>query len=68
MGGHMCVGHTAACLDMYKGRGPLRHNPKEHGFHRELRLPYRIRHGSPTPYVFSVPTRFSGACPDILGN
>ena len=21
--GYMCVGRTAACIDMYKGRGPL---------------------------------------------
>ena len=32
------MGHTAACIDMYKGRGPLGHSPKGHGVHREPRL------------------------------
>ena len=61
------MGRTAACIDMYKGRGPLGHSPKRYGVHREPRLPDCIRPGSPTPYAFSVPTRFSGACPSIIG-
>ena len=64
---YMCVGRTAACIDMYKSRSPLRRNPKGYGVHREPQLPDCTRHGSPTPYAFSVPTRFSGACPNILG-
>ena len=39
----MCVGRTAACIDMYKGRGPLGHSPKEYGVHRESRLPDKVR-------------------------
>ena len=65
--GYMCVGRTAACTDMYNGRGPLGHNPKGYGVHREPRLPDCIRHGSPTPYAFRVPTRFLGACLNIPG-
>ena len=53
------LGRTAACIDMYKGRGPLRHSPKGYDVHREPRLLDCIRHGSPTPYAFSVPTQFS---------
>ena len=53
--GYMCVGRTAACMDMYKGRGPLGHNPKVYGVHRFA-----------TPYDFRVLTRFSAAFPNIL--
>ena len=31
--GYMCMGCTAACIDMYKGRGPLRHSLKGYGVH-----------------------------------
>ena len=31
--GYMYVGHTAACIDMYKGQGPLGHNLKGYGVH-----------------------------------
>ena len=54
--GYMCVGRTAACIDKYKGRGPLGHSPKGYGVHQEPLLPDGIRHGSPTPYAVSVPT------------
>ena len=33
--GYMCMGCTAACIDMYKGRGALGHSPKGYGVHRE---------------------------------
>ena len=38
------MGHTAACIDMYKCRGPLGHNPEGYGVegygvYRERRLP-----------------------------
>ena len=62
------MGHIAACIDMYKSRGPLTHSSKGYGVHREPRLPDCIRHGLPTPYAFSVPTRFSGVCPNILAD
>ena len=61
----MCGTHTAACTDIYKGRGPLGHNPKWYGVHQEPRLPDCIKHGSSTPHAFSIPTLFSGACPNI---
>ena len=67
---HMCGIHvrgTHCCMHRYKGRGPLGQSPKGYGVHREPRLPDCIRHGLPTRYAFSVLTRFSGACPSILG-
>ena len=63
----MCVGRTAACISMYKSRGPPKHSSKGYCVHQEPRLPDCIRHGSPTPYAVSVPTQFSGACPNMLG-
>ena len=33
--GYMRVGRTTAYIGMYKGRGPLRQNPKGSGAHRE---------------------------------
>ena len=33
--GYMRVGCTTACIDIYKGRGPLEHNPKGCGVHGE---------------------------------
>ena len=64
--GYICVERTAACIGMYKGRDLLGHNREGFGVHREPRLPDGIRHGLPIPYAFSGPTRFSGACPNIL--
>ena len=58
---------SSVLIDMYESRGPLGHDPKWYGGHREPRLPVWIRHGSPTPYASSVSTQFSGVCPDILG-
>ena len=49
----MCVGNTAACVDVYKGRGPLGHNPKGYGVHRQPRLPDCTMHGCP-PLMLSV--------------
>ena len=59
--------HTVAYIDMCKSRGPLGHSPKGYGVHREPRLPDCLRHGLLTLYAFSVSTRFSEACPNILG-
>ena len=49
------MGHTAACIDMYKGRGPLGHNSKGYGVHGESRLPDCIRHGFVHPFLGSMP-------------
>ena len=54
--GYMCVGHTATCVDVYEGQGPLGHNPKGFDVHREPPLPDCMRHDSPTPFAFSIPT------------
>ena len=63
--GYMCVGCTAAYIGMHKGV-EVHLDTIRKGVYGEPRLPDCIRHGLPTPYTFSDPTRFSEACPNIL--
>ena len=51
--GQLCVGCTAAYIDMYKSQGPLEHRTKGYGVHREPQLPDCIRHGLPTQVLYS---------------
>ena len=66
--GQLCVGRTAAYIDVDKSRGRLGHSPKGYGVHPEPQLSGCISHDSSTPYSFSIPTLFSGACSNILRN
>ena len=59
----MCMGHTATYTICVRAEV----HSDIIGVYRDPRFPDYMRHVSPIPYALRVPSRFSGACLNMVG-